>query len=146
MAPSAFGLARLRAQRGDLNGALDALDRVPATSGSYVEARRRRADLLAYNGAGLSDLSAALVSVDEVTLDPVDRAQLNVRVLDSALQVVLDQGPRPDVTIAGHPAQESALRDALEEAYRRFAELHEPGPERVELVDAANRIRRWTLR
>jgi len=50
IAPSAFGLAAIRTQRNDLDGALGALDLVPRTSGAYVRARRQRAGLLAGSG------------------------------------------------------------------------------------------------
>jgi serine/threonine-protein kinase PknG len=146
IAPSAFGLTRIRAQRGDLTGALDALDRVPPTSRSFVESRRQRAELLSRKGAALAELAAALDSVDQVTLDPVDRARLTVRVLDSALRIVIAHGARPDVTVAGHPATQNALRDGLEEVYRHLSEMTEHGEERVHLVDAANKVRRWTWR
>ena len=43
VAPAAFGLARIRAARGDVAGAVQALDLVPSTSRSYPEARRLRA-------------------------------------------------------------------------------------------------------
>ena len=50
------------------------------------------------------------------------------------------------MTIAGVPAQEAPLRDALERAYRDLAALTPAGEERVQLVDRANAVRRWTLR
>ena len=43
VAPAAFGMARIRAARGDVSGAVQALDLVPSTSRSYPEARRLRA-------------------------------------------------------------------------------------------------------
>ena len=45
--PAAFGLARIRARRGDTDGALTALDMVSPTRGSYPRARLMRARLLA---------------------------------------------------------------------------------------------------
>jgi serine/threonine-protein kinase PknG len=145
-APAAFGLARIRRARGDLDGALAALDLVPATSRGYVEARSQRAVLLAGSGRGLAALSDALGSIDTVTIDPLQRARLVTGVLDAALTVVVDQGPQEKVTIAGVPAQEAPLRDALERAYRELAALSPAGGERVRLVDRANAVRRWTLR
>ncbi len=69
VAPAAFGLARVRSARGDLDGALAALDLVPATNRGYVEARRQRAGMLAASGRGLPGLSAALASLDGVTIE-----------------------------------------------------------------------------
>jgi serine/threonine-protein kinase PknG len=145
-APAAFGLARIRTARQDLDGALAALDLVPATSRGYVEARRQRAVLLAASGRGLLALSDAMGSIDSVTVDPLDRARLLSGVLDAALGVVQAKGPQEKVFIAGVPAQEAPLRDALEHAYRDLAALTPPGEDRVRLVDRANAVRRWTLR
>lgn len=146
IAPAAFGLARIRAGRGDVDGAVRALDLVPATSRAFTQARRRRAGLLAESGGGLPALAAALESIDNLTIDPVDRSRFRVDVLEAALSVVTTQGADPTVSLAGHPASEPALRDGLESAYRDLA-THAPSQqERVRLVDQANSVRRWTLR
>jgi serine/threonine-protein kinase PknG len=145
-APAAFGLTRIRTARGDVDGALAALDLVPSTSRAYVEARSQRARLLAASGRGLPALSDALGSIESVTIDPLDRARLRTDVLRSALDIVHDQGPQESVEIAGVPAADPPLRDALERAYRDLAALTPAGEERVALVDRANAVRRWTLR
>jgi serine/threonine-protein kinase PknG len=87
-----------------------------------------------------------LGSIESVTIDPLDRARLRTDVLQSALDIVQDQGPQDSVEIAGVPATDRPLRDALERAYRDLAVLTPPGDERVALVDRANTVRRWTLR
>jgi serine/threonine-protein kinase PknG len=87
-----------------------------------------------------------LGSIESVTIDPLDRARLRTDVLQSALVIVQDQGPKESVQIAGVPAAERPLRDALERAYRDLAALTPAGNERVALVDQANTVRRWTLR
>ncbi len=145
-ATAAFGLTRVRISRGDVDGALVALDLVPATSSAFVESRRRRAGMLAASGGGLDRLAEAMRSIESVTIDPVDRARLTANVLDAALTTVLEKGPRPNVRIAGHPAEERSLRDGVESAFRDLAALTHEHDERVRLVDAANRVRRWTLR
>jgi serine/threonine-protein kinase PknG len=144
-APAAFGLARIREARGDLAGAVAALDLVTAVNRSYVEARRRRADLLARSDGGLTALAQALDSVAGVMIEPRDRLQLRVAVLLAALAAVDRSGPAPDVLVGGVVADEPTLRDGLEQAYRDLATLTEDERERVELVDAANRSRRWTM-
>jgi serine/threonine-protein kinase PknG len=144
-APAAFGLARIREARGDLAGAVAALDLVRPVSRSYVEARRRRADLLVRSDGGLAALAQAIDSVNGVSINPRDHTRLRVDVLDSALRTVEDQGPAPDVRIGGIVADERSLRDGLEAAYRELAGLTDEHAERVALVDAANRSRRWTL-
>jgi serine/threonine-protein kinase PknG len=135
VAPAAFGLARLRSARGDLDGALAALDLVPATNRGYIEARRQRAGMLAASGRGLP-----------VTIEPVDRARLEANVLDVALRTVVAKGPDPSITVGGVPAKEGPLRERLESAYRRLASMADDADERIRLVDAANGVRRWTWR
>ena len=66
--------------------------------------------------------------------------------LDAALTEVLRAGEQPQLRIGGLPAVEPELRDGLEAAYRQLAVLASDRGERVRLVDAANGVRRWTLR
>ncbi|WP_265523153.1 serine/threonine-protein kinase [Oerskovia flava] len=145
-APAAFGLARIREARGDVDGALHALDLVTSTRSSYLEARMLRARLLAGSGRGLPALADALASVESVAIAPRERAELTVGVLDSALQLVTETGAAPQTKIAGVTAEEPALRDALEQAYRDLAAVSDDHGERIDLVDRANAVRRWTLR
>jgi serine/threonine-protein kinase PknG len=145
-APAAFGLARIRIARHDLDGAIAALDLIPATSRAFVEARHRRASLLAAAGRGLPVLADALSSIETVTIDPRERAQLRADVLDAALREVLAHGDQPTLHIGGLPAEEPALRDGLEAAFRQLAALAGDRAERIRLVDAANGVRRWTVR
>jgi serine/threonine-protein kinase PknG len=112
---------------------------------SFVEARRRRADLLVRSDGGLPALAQALDSVDGITIEPRDRVHLRVDVLGAALRSVVHDGPRPDVVVGGIVADEPALRDGLEQAYREAASLADDEIERVAMVDAANRARRWTM-
>ena len=72
VAPAAFGMARVRAARGDVAGAVAALDLVPSTSRSYTEARRLRAIQLYESGQGLPALAQAMDSLNGVSLDPRD--------------------------------------------------------------------------
>jgi serine/threonine-protein kinase PknG len=146
VAPAAFGLARIRAARRDVEGAVRALDLVPVTSRAFTQARRRRAGLLAESGGGLPSLAAALDSIESLTIDPADRSRFRVEVLSSALALVKSQGADTAVVIGGRPAAEPALRDGLEAAYRDLAVYASSREERVHLVDRANEVRRWTLR
>ncbi len=146
VAPAAFGLARLRTARGDLDGALAALELVPATSRAYVAARQRRSQLLAGSGRGLPALAGALDAVAGVALPAPDRASLTVSVLLEASRLVERDGEQPALRLDGVPAVRPALRDALERAYRRQAALTDDRAQRVSLVEAANRVRRWSLR
>jgi len=159
--PAAFGMARIRQARGDLDGALAALDLVNATRGSYPQARLTRSRMLAGSGRGLTALDDALSGVESVAVPDRDRAQLRVEVLDAALAQVVAAGPvvpgtaprgaaarraAPKQTVAGVPADEPHLRDAVERAYRDLAALAPAGRERDALVDRANAVRRWTAK
>jgi serine/threonine-protein kinase PknG len=146
-APAAFGIARIRQQQQDVPGAVAALDLVPTVSRAWVQARLQRAQTLAGPQASLPDLAKALRSLDGVEVDPHDRAQVSVGVLAAALAKVQADGPEPDVTFDGSPATEPQLRASLETAYRTlatFAPAH--SPDRIQLVDAANSVRGWSLR
>jgi len=145
IAPCAFGLSRIRSGRGDLDGAISALDLVPQTSRAFTQARRDRAGKLATSGRGLPTLSEAMKSIDSLTIDARDRATLLVGVLDVALDEVRTKGSRPDILIAGVPAAEPSLRAGLESVYRELAGYAAVREERVRLVDQANTVRGWTM-
>ena len=145
VAPAAFGLARTREKRGDAAGSLRALDLVPPTSGAYVAARRRRADLLTTAAPGLADLAAAAASVENVAIDPRDRLAILVRVLTAAIGEVGRVGGQPQTMIGGVPATDPELRAAAEQTYRDLANLTSDRAERIRLVDAANGVRPRTL-
>jgi serine/threonine-protein kinase PknG len=145
LAPCAFGLARIRSGRGDLDGAIAALDLVPATSRAFTQARRERAGQLAASGRGLPALSEAMNSIESLTIDALDRATLSATVLDAALAEVHAKGPRPDILIAGLPASEPSLRQGLEAVYRELAAYAQAREEKVALVDQANSVRSWTM-
>ena len=146
IAPCAFGLARIRSGRADLDGAISALDLVPPTSRAFTQARRERAGQLAASGRGLPALSEAMDSLESLTIDASDRATLFVSVLDAALDEVQTKGARPDVLISGLPATDSSLRQGLEGAYRELARYAGTREEKISLVDRANSVRGWTLR
>ena len=145
IAPSAFGLARIRSGRGDLDGAISALDLVPPTSRAFTQARRERAGQLAASGRGLPALSEAMNSIESLTIDAQDRATLFVSVLDTALDEVRAKGSRPDILISGLPAAEPSLRQGLEATYRELARYAEARDDKVRLVDRANSVRAWTV-
>ncbi len=145
IAASAFGLARIRTGRGDLDGAISALDLVPPTSRAFTLARRKRAGQLAASGRGLPALSEAMRSIDSLTIDARDRAALSVAVLDAALDEVREKGSQPSILIAGLPAAEPSLRAGLEAAYRELATFAKARDEKVHLVDLANSVRGWSM-
>ena len=144
VAPAEFGLARLAAAGDRRDEALAALDRIPATSRAFGDARRQRALLLA-SAAGstrpLEDLADAADELDQAALDPKGRAELRIQILSAALDHVRDHGPSAKVTIDGAEATEPSLRSGLEQAYRDAARLADDGATRTRLVDQANSVR-----
>ena len=143
--PSAFGLARIRSARGDLKGALDALNLIPSTSRGYTESRRLRAQHLMAHGTGLPDLAAALDAVAAAKLDPPTYARYAVEILARALDVVKASGDQRGVIIGGRPATDKAIRPQLEQAYRDLAAYESDPGERARLIEQANATRRWSL-
>ncbi|MGW2176516.1 tetratricopeptide repeat protein [Streptomyces sp. NPDC001732] len=150
---AAFGLARVRLAAGDRAGAVEALESVPEASIHYTAARvaavRARLRGRAPDEPLLADLTAASAQVSglaEFGLDAVRREQLSVEVLGTALDWVLSGGPaaarQPGPgTLLGSELDERGLRFGLERSYRMLARLAEPGDERIELVERANRFR-----
>ncbi|SDC68822.1 serine/threonine-protein kinase [Nocardioides lianchengensis] len=148
VAPAAFGMARVRAGRGDTAGAVAALDMVPKTSRGYPESRQLRAEvLLAGSGSDLAVLDQAMRSIESVSMDPTARQRYTVRILTEALQVVTAGGkdPRAGIKIGEHAASEAGLRAGLETAYRALAREAPLLQDRVSLVNQANAVRSWTL-
>ncbi|HZA31439.1 MAG TPA: tetratricopeptide repeat protein [Propionibacteriaceae bacterium] len=146
VAPAAFGMARIRAARHDVAGAVAALDLVPSTSRAFPEARRLRAIHLYESDAGLPSLSKALESVNGVRLDPREQAQLTAEILRRALAEVGRSGPKQNIQLGPYRATDDSLRDGLEATYRTMAAVETDEARRYELVDQANAVRRWTLR
>ncbi len=146
VAPAAFGMARIRTARGDIAGAVQALDLVPSTSRSFTEARRLRAIALFQSGQGLPALSQAMDSLKGVSLDPRDQAELTASILERAVAEVNQSGPKTGVMIGPYAARDETLRDGLELTYRTLAGTETDEARRYALVDKANAVRRWTLR
>jgi serine/threonine-protein kinase PknG len=146
VAPAAFGLCRCALADQDVAAALSALDLIGPTSGSYVTARRTRAEILAASNLGLPALADAVRTVEHLPIAPLDRQQLVTKVLTEALERVHGGPGDPSIQIAGVPATERNLRIAAEQSYRALAELTSDRSERVRLVDAANAVRPRTMR
>ncbi|MBK8867154.1 MAG: protein kinase [Dermatophilaceae bacterium] len=148
-AVGAFGMARIRLLRKDIDGTLTALDLVPPTSRAYGLARQKRAQVLAQHGADFTQLGLALRSVEGVPMEPADKAALEVSVFERAL-AKLTQEPslaNPGVMLPGAvPATTAGIRTGLETAYRKWAQATPDPALRIELVDKANTVRPWTIR
>lgn len=151
VAPAAFGVARVRAERGDAPGAVAALDLVPRTSRGYPESRQLRAEVLLRSaGDDLVVLDQAMRSIESASMDPATHGRYTVRILEQALDVVAGprtSGPLPSITTIGSttPATEPGLREGIERAYRLLARDTADLTERIELVNRANAVRTWSL-
>jgi serine/threonine-protein kinase PknG len=146
VAPAAFGMARVRAARRDVSGAVQALDLVPSTSRSYPEARRLQAVQLYESGHGLPALAQAMDSISGVRLDPREQSELTAQILERAIAEVGKNGSKSDIKIGPYRARDETLRDGLEATYRQLAGIETDEQRRYALVDKANAVRRWTLR
>ncbi|MFI6860806.1 tetratricopeptide repeat protein [Streptomyces sp. NPDC050421] len=160
---AAFGLARVQIAAGDRGGAVRTLESVPEASIHFTAARvaavRARLRERAPDDPLITDLMAASAQVSGLAglgLDAVRREQLSTEVLGTALDWVLSGSPtaRPSdpksapyagaqgpKTLLGSELDERGLRFGLERSYRMLARLAEPGDERIELVERANRFR-----
>jgi serine/threonine-protein kinase PknG len=146
VAAAAFGMARIRAGRGDVSAAVQALDLVPSTSRSYPEARRLRAMQLYESGDGLPALAQAYDSISGVRLDPREQSELTAQILERALAEVGKNKSKTNIKIGPYEAEDDTLRDGLEATYRQLAGIETDEQRRYALVDKANAVRRWTLR
>lgn len=144
VAPAAFGIARARVARGDVNGAISVLDAVPPSSRAHPQARWVRAGLMNQRGT-LTDLADAIGDVGGVAMDPRQRLAFDIGVYDRALRHVVNNGDASRIRIGEVPATSLALRTALERSYRELAELTPEASERFALVDRANAVRPWSL-
>lgn len=145
-----FGLARCQVGLGQPDDAVATLERVPATSAAHPGAQIERAALLtrrAKTTGSLADAEAAVDSIEQLRLDPVQRVNLSVDTLRQVLDG-LRAGtvkPEPHRTLFGQPATEVGVRTALERSYRELARAATSPAERVRLVDLANAVRPVTF-
>ena len=142
-------LARCRLALGDHDGSVAAYDRVPNTSNAHELARIAKAQGLLHDAktVAISDVVAAGAIVGRLPVDGEARARLTAEVLEAALSLVKAQGGAAhDATVVlGCPLTEEGVRRGLEDIYRGWRIGPPPGPQRIELVDRANRVRPRTL-
>ncbi len=146
---SLFGLARTRVAMGNRAGALEALSRVPETSGLYVQSRVEAARALIENSRAVPqpvDFEQAGNVIDKLLLDTADRLALSRQILSAALSLICAKKlpPAPQLKLLGYPLDEKALRLGLEKCLRETAKLAS-GADKIALVDEANRVRPGSL-
>ncbi len=146
---AAFGLSRCLLNKGDRNTAVQALDRVPQSSGLYLRSRIAAAQaLIAVNGTvpAAADLGRASLLTEGLGVNGLSRAQLSSQIMRTALDLVCQRKLPPDksVLVLGCGLNERDLRAGLERTLRSMAQLF-TGEERIRLIDQANAVRPRTL-
>ncbi|OFE18813.1 serine/threonine protein kinase [Humibacillus sp. DSM 29435] len=142
---AAFGLARVRAARGDVDGAVSAYRLVPPQSSAFRTARAGLAELLTHANRGLPDLAEALRTLDDTSLTARRKAELTTQIYREALASVEKSGNKADVRLGEHKGTPTSLRMGLEQSLRELARRTPDIGERVSLVDEANAVRPWSL-
>lgn len=143
---AAFGLARQRARVADRDGAITALDQVPASSAHFTAARAMAIEvILDQRAPEMLDESALLEARSRtaaLTLEsPARRAALRLRVLGAALDW-LQAGQRSDERrFLDSGFDEAGIRAGMERAYRDLARDATDVWERIALVERANAVR-----
>ncbi|MFT3862492.1 tetratricopeptide repeat protein [Micropruina sp.] len=139
--PAGFGLARLRAARGDLPGALAALELIPQTSRGFLESQKLKTEALISLGNDAAHLGEALKVLQHARFDEHSQLGFESAIYERALPLAA----KGSVKLGSATFTEANLRDRLEAGFRRLAQLSADPVERAELVDRANAIRVWSL-
>jgi len=147
-----FGLARSRAAIGDRAGAIESYDLVPDASIAYVDAQLSRCEALLDRSTGgdaeIDDVLEAGRTFDRLALRDIRGQRLRAEVLEAVLDLMLvgRLTPDPARAVAGCRLEETEVRFALEDSYRRLARAASRARERIDLIDRANlrRPRTWT--
>lgn len=146
---AAFGLGRCLTRLGQARLAASAYRRVADTSSDHLEAWIAEVRLLlggaVDGGQPVADVVRAAAIVEHADLAPAQRARLAVDVLDTAVRTIGADVASPNATILGHRAVERDLRLGLESALRELARHTTDKPERIRVVERANRIRPLSL-
>lgn len=154
---AAFGLARARFALGDITGAATDLESVPESS-RYAVTARLCAILARSRGytdgqPPVTDLFTATEQLSTLELDERRRELAIAEVLETVLRWEHVNRPWPPgettpipATLLGHRLNQRGVRDRLEVAYRKLAQLTRTKAERIAFVDKANdrRNRSWT--
>ena len=142
---SAFGLARVRRARGDVDGAAGALALVPTSSRVYPEAQVAAAGLLAGSNRGVSDVARAVTIINSPAFPNEARPAHAVTAYRAGLEAV-GKGPvSSGLRVGPYAATPRDLRKGLEQALRELARLETDSARRHALIDEANTIRPWSM-
>jgi serine/threonine-protein kinase PknG len=141
---AAFGLARLRSARGDLDGVQAALALVPPNSSAYPLARQTWAETLSQQPRGVGDLDLSLATAATAGFPRRRRAEMAVDIYRRGLAAA-QRKEDPDRRVGEFAATVSGMRSGLERALRDLAATSDDPAERLALVDDANTVRPWSL-
>lgn len=139
--PAAFGLARIRLQRGSIDGVITALDLVPSTSGGYPEAQQLKVQYLIDQGTTPEELGKALQVIGNARLDPASQAGFEASIYEK----LLNNGRPGLLTLNGASLTTAGLKDRLSTSYRTLARTAQDEATRTAYLDKANRIRPWSF-
>ncbi|MGI5128602.1 tetratricopeptide repeat protein [Pseudonocardia sp. CA-107938] len=141
IADAAFGRARVALRAGDRDGATAALDAIPETSATYVTAQLAAVEAGLAGGGGEAELRKGAARVERLELDPATANRVRATLLDAAVALHPNGGPR----FLGCDWHEPDLRAGLERCLRTSARLTSDRAERIALVDKANAVRPRTF-
>jgi serine/threonine-protein kinase PknG len=146
---ASFGLARIRRSKGDRQGAVAALSRIPTSSSAHQAARVSTfSTLVESSPVGVpnrDDLVAASETMLGVTGDPLLRAEMRRDLMVAALGFLQRAAPDADTRLGGVALEEVPVRQALEQSCRSLSKLASTEPERIRLIDEANLYRPRSL-
>ncbi len=142
LTPAAFGLSRLRSNRGDLAGSLQALSLVPSTSRGYPESLRLRAARMVSLAADTDAITQAMAAIEKAPLDPSEVRGYQATLWERAARLAEQRGR---ITIAGTAMDAAAVRARLADTYRELARFSDDPGVRAAWVDLANSLRPWSL-
>ena len=150
---AAFGLARCERARGDGAGAVQALERVPASSSRYETARLAIAEVLlsdTHSTPGQPELQRAAEALEPLRAggDSLAVHRLAARLLLAAARLIEsdpDAMPPGAGDLLDTPLRPTELRAAAERELRACARLAPSRAEKVRYVDEANGARPFTL-
>ncbi|MCL1923169.1 MAG: serine/threonine-protein kinase PknG [Propionibacteriaceae bacterium] len=151
VAGSAFGLARVRTQAQtrtrDHRAVLDALDLVPATSGGFTQSRQLAATYLAQTASTLTDLTKAHQAMTASQISTEDRLALEMDIYTRALSLTHGSGASKTASkaLGGVPLTKPDIRAKISSLMRRKATLERNPAKRIQLIDQANSLRKWTI-
>ena len=146
VAPAAFGMARIRAARGDISGAVQALDLVPSTSRSYPEARRLRALAALRVGPGIARTGPGDGQYQRGPAGSARARRVDRRRSSSARIAEVDKsGAKTGVSSARTRPRKTPCETAWRPPIASWRESRPTTGRRYALVDKANAVRRWTL-